>query len=237
MTNEIIPIEDELQDTEELYERLIIEIPKGQEPRRIDKFLMSRIEGATRNKIQQGIDNELVLVNDKPVKTNYKVRPYDKIVVFSNRNPESNEIVPENIPLNIAYEDEDVLLINKPAGLVVHPGSGNHSGTLINGVAWYLKQQNPNLEESGLARFGMVHRIDKNTTGLLVLAKNPKSMTDLAKQFFNHTVHRRYIALVWGDFEENEGTNDSGNYLPPIRKESTAKMPLPITKCLNDLIM
>ena len=207
MTNEIITTTDEeLQESEELYERLVIEIPKGQDPLRIDKFLMSRIEGATRNKIQQGIDNEMVLVNDKPVKTNYKVRPYDKIVVFSNRHPESNDIVPENIPLNIAYEDDDVLLINKPAGLVVHPGSGNHSGTLINGVAYYLKQQNPDIDENGLARFGMVHRIDKNTTGLLVLAKTPKAMTDLAKQFFNHTVHRRYIALVWGDFEENEGT-------------------------------
>jgi 23S rRNA pseudouridine1911/1915/1917 synthase len=123
MTNEIITTtEEDLQESEELYERLVIEIPKGQEPLRIDKFLMSRIEGATRNKIQQGIDNEMVMVNEKPVKTNYKVRPYDKIVVFSNRHPESNDIVPENIPLNIAFEDEDVLLINKPAGLVVHPG-------------------------------------------------------------------------------------------------------------------
>jgi 23S rRNA pseudouridine1911/1915/1917 synthase len=111
---------------------------------------MSRIENATRNKIQQGIDNEMVLVNDKPVKTNYKVRPYDKIIVFSNRHPESTDIVPENLPLNIAYEDEDVLIINKPAGMVVHPGSGNPSGTLINGVAYYLKQQNPDIEESGL---------------------------------------------------------------------------------------
>ena len=207
MTNEIInTIEDDLQENEELYERLVIEIAKGQEALRIDKFLMHRIEGATRNKIQQGIDNEMVLVNDKPVKANYKVKPYDKIVVFDNRHPESNDIIPENIPLNIVFEDEDVLLVNKPAGLVVHPGSGNPNGTLINGVAYYLQQQNPGLEENNLPRFGMVHRIDKNTTGLLVLAKTPKAMTDLARQFFNHTVHRRYIALVWGDFEENEGT-------------------------------
>jgi len=207
MTNEITTVsEEELQESEELYERLVIEVAKGQEALRIDKFLMHRIEGATRNKIQQGIDNEMVLVNDKPVKANYKVKPLDKIVVFDNRHPESNDIVPENIPLNIVFEDEDILLINKTAGMVVHPGSGNPNGTLINGVAYYLQQQNPGLEENDLPRFGMVHRIDKNTTGLLVLAKTPKAMTDLAKQFFNHTVHRRYIALVWGDFEEEEGT-------------------------------
>jgi len=207
MTNEITTVsEEELQESEELYERLVIEVAKGQEALRIDKFLMHRIEGATRNKIQQGIDNEMVLVNDKPVKANYKVKPLDKIVVFDNRHPESNDILPENIPLNIVFEDEDILLINKTAGMVVHPGSGNPNGTLINGVAYYLQQQNPGLEENDLPRFGMVHRIDKNTTGLLVLAKTPKAMTDLAKQFFNHTVHRRYIALVWGDFEEEEGT-------------------------------
>jgi 23S rRNA pseudouridine1911/1915/1917 synthase len=196
----------EINESEELYEKLVIEIAKGQEALRIDKFLMTRIEGATRNKIQQGIDNEMVMVNDKPVKSNYKVRPYDRIVVFTNRHPESNEIIPENIPLQIAYEDEEVLIVNKPAGLVVHPGSGNHNGTLINGVAYYLLQQNPTIEENTLPRFGMVHRIDKNTSGLLVLAKTPKAMTSLAKQFFNHTVHRRYIALVWGDVQQNEGT-------------------------------
>jgi len=198
--------EEELQENEALYERLVIEISKGQEALRIDKFLMHRIEGATRNKIQQAIDNEMVLVNDKPIKSNYKVKPYDKIVVFDNRNPESNDIIPENIPLNIVFEDDAILVVNKPAGLVVHPGSGNPSGTLINGVAYYLKQQDSEVEENALPRFGMVHRIDKNTTGLLVLAKTPQAMTDLAKQFFNHTVHRRYIALVWGDFTENEGT-------------------------------
>lgn len=198
--------EEEVNDSEELYEKLVIEITKGQEPLRIDKFLMARIEGATRNKIQQGIDNEMVLVNDKPVKTNYKVKPGDKIVVFDNRHPESNEIVPENIPLNITYEDEDILIVNKDAGMVVHPGSGNPNGTLINGIAYHLQQQKPGIQETDLPRFGMVHRIDKNTTGLIVLAKTPKAMTDLAKQFFNHTVHRRYIALVWGDFENDEGT-------------------------------
>jgi 23S rRNA pseudouridine1911/1915/1917 synthase len=206
LSTDLTNIDDELLENEELYERLVIEVPKGQDSLRIDKFLMTKVEGATRNKIQQGIDNEMVLVNDKPVKSNYKVRPYDKIVVFDNKNPETTDIIPENIPLNIGFEDDDVLIINKPAGMVVHPGSGNYNGTLVNGVAFYLQQQNPTVEENTLPRFGMVHRIDKNTTGLLVIAKNPAAMTNLAKQFYDHTVHRRYIALVWGDFEEDEGT-------------------------------
>lgn len=197
---------EEEQESEELYEKLSLEIDKGQAPLRIDKFLMARVEGSTRNKIQQAIENEMVLVNEKPVKSNYKIRPLDRITIFDNKHPESTDIVPENIPLDIVFEDTDILIVNKPAGMVVHPGSGNYNGTLINGVAYHLKQQNPDIEESGLNRFGMVHRIDKNTSGLLVLAKTPKAMNDLAKQFFNHTVHRRYIALVWGDFEEDEGT-------------------------------
>lgn len=198
--------EIEISDSEELYERLTLIIDKGQEPLRIDKFLMTRIEGATRNKIQQAIDNEMVLVNEKPVKTNYKVKPGDKIVVFDSRSPESSDIIPQDIPLNIAYEDESILIINKAAGMVVHPGSGNPNGTLINAVAFHLKQQDPNLDENTLPRFGLVHRIDKNTSGLLVMAKTQKAMTHLAKQFFNHTVHRRYIALVWGDVEKDQGT-------------------------------
>ncbi len=198
--------EEEIPDSESLYEKLVIEISKGQEPLRIDKFLMARIEGATRNKIQQGIENGMVLVNEQPVKTNYKVKPLDRITVFDSRHPESSTIVPEYMPLDIVFEDEHLLVINKPAGLVVHPGSGNPNGTLINGVAWHLQQQQPGISEEALPRFGMVHRIDKNTSGLLVLAKTPRAMNDLAKQFFQHTVHRRYSALVWGDFEEDRGT-------------------------------
>jgi len=204
-------------DAEELFERLTIVCAKGQEPLRIDKFLMGRIEGATRNKIQQGIEAERVLVNDKPIKSNYKIRPEDKIVIYQTYLPESNIIVPENIPFKIVYEDDDLMVIDKQAGMVVHPGSGNPGGTLVNAVAWYLKQQNPTIDETELSRFGLVHRIelsrfglvhriDKNTSGLLVMAKTPKAMTHLAKQFFDHTVHRRYVALVWGDFENDEGT-------------------------------
>ncbi len=198
--------EEGSDEGEELFERLHIVCAKGQEPLRIDKFLMNRIEGATRNKIQQGIENERVLVNGQPIKSNYKVRPLDDIIIYQTHEPESSEIVPENIPFKIVYEDEDLMVVDKEPGMVVHPGSGNPGGTLVNAVAWYLKQQNPDIDESELARFGLVHRIDKNTSGLLVMAKTPKAMTNLAKQFFDHTVHRRYVALVWGDFEEEEGT-------------------------------
>ena len=193
------------EDHDELFERETIICAKGQEPLRIDKFLMGRIEGATRNKIQQAIEAERVLLNDRPVKSNYKVRPLDKIIIYQDYSPDTSEIIPEDIPLKIVYEDDDVMVIDKDAGMVVHPGSGNPSGTLVNAVAFYLKKQNPQINEDDLARFGLVHRIDKNTSGLLVMAKTPKAMTNLAKQFFDHTVHRRYVALVWGDFEENEG--------------------------------
>ncbi|MFT3911274.1 MAG: RluA family pseudouridine synthase [Ferruginibacter sp.] len=198
-------IEDELSESEELYEKLVIQVSKGQISLRIDKFLMTRIEGATRNKIQQAIENELVLVNDKPIKSNYKIRGNDKIVIYDSHSPESSEIIPQNIPLDIVYEDDDLLVINKTVGMVVHPGCGNPDGTLINGIAYHLKH-NCGIEESELPRFGLVHRIDKNTSGLIVMAKTQKAMTDLAKQFFDHTVHRRYVAVVWGDFENEEGT-------------------------------
>lgn len=199
--------EEELhEEAEELFEKLSIIVSDGQEPLRIDKFLMGRIEGATRNKIQQGIEAERVLVNDKPIKSNYKIRPQDKIVIYQTHLPESNEIIPEDISFKIVYEDEELMVIDKAAGMIVHPGSGNPGGTLVNAIAFYLKQQNPDISEDELTRFGLVHRIDKNTSGLLVVAKTPRAMTHLAKQFFDHTVHRRYVALVWGDFEEDEGT-------------------------------
>jgi 23S rRNA pseudouridine1911/1915/1917 synthase len=173
---------------------------------RIDKFLMQRIEGATRNKIQQAIETGLVLVGGKSVKSNYKIRPQDSIILYSDTSREQTEIVPEQLNLNIVYEDEEVIIINKPVGMVVHPGCGNYNGTLANGIAFHLKQQDPTLTEHELPRFGMVHRIDKNTSGLIVLAKTESAAIDLANQFYDHTVYRRYIALVWGDFEEEDGT-------------------------------
>lgn len=200
-------VPEESQDiSDELYQRFVFNIDKGQEPYRIDKFLMGRIENATRNKLQQAINAGLVLVNNKAVKQNYKIKPFDQIIIYSDLSPESTEIVPEKMDLNIVYEDDDLLIINKPAGMVVHPGSGNYSGTLLNGVAWYLQQKNPEITEQVLPRFGLVHRIDKNTSGLLVLAKSDNAMRHLAKQFFDHTVKRQYLALVWGDVEKEKGT-------------------------------
>src|SRR6476661_11148636 len=198
--------EETSESSDELYQRFVFNADKGQEPYRIDKFLMNRIEGATRNKLQQAINAGLILVNNKEVKQNYKVKAYDQIVVYSDLSPESTEIIPEKIDLNIVHEDEDLLIINKPAGMVVHPGSGNYSGTLLNGVAYYLQNENPAISEETLPRFGLVHRIDKNTSGLLVLAKRDKAMRQLAKQFFDHTVKRQYVALVWGDVEKEAGT-------------------------------
>lgn len=198
--------EESPETNDELYQRFVFNADKGQEPYRIDKFLMNRIEGATRNKLQRAINTGLILVNNKEVKQNYKIKAFDQIVVYSDLSPESMEIVPEKMNLDIVYEDEDLLLINKPAGMVVHPGSGNYSGTLLNGVAWYLKTENPDISEDILPRFGLVHRIDKNTSGLLVLAKTDRAMRNLAKQFFDHTVKRQYRALVWGDVEKDQGT-------------------------------
>lgn len=198
---------NDVQDNnDELYERFNITIDKGQDQLRIDKFLVNRIEGATRNKVQKAINAGMVLVNDKEVKSNYKIKPLDSIIVYSDMSPEETDVVPEKMDLNIVFEDEDLMIINKPAGMVVHPGSGNYTGTLLNGVSYYLKQQNPDLSEDQLPRFGLVHRIDKNTSGLLVLAKTDKAMRHLAKQFFDHTISRKYVALAWGDLKEDSGT-------------------------------
>lgn len=202
--NNELPVGVETSD--ELFERFAITIDKGQEPLRIDKFLMHRIEGATRNKLQQSINLGMVTVNGKEVKPNYKVKPGDAIIIYSDMSPDETDVVPEKMDLNIVYEDTDIMIINKPAGMVVHPGSGNYSGTLLNGVSYYLREQNPDISEYVLPRFGLVHRIDKNTSGLLVLAKSEKAMKHLAKQFFDHTISRKYIALAWGDVEKDSGT-------------------------------
>lgn len=181
------------------------EVDKGQESIRIDKFLMSKIEGATRNKIQQGLENGQVLVNDGQVKSNYKVRPGDLIKVYDQEVVDYNTIVPEEMELEIIFEDEQILIINKPAGLVVHPGTGNPSGTLVNGVAYHIYGPNPE-EEIMLHRVGLVHRIDKDTSGLILIAKTEDAMKSLANQFKNKTVHRVYLGLVWGNVEKDEGT-------------------------------
>lgn len=189
------------QEEQELYEHIRIVADKGQALLRLDKFLMNRIENTSRNRIQNAIDAGSVLVNDKPVRASYKVRPLDVITVVLPDPPRDTEVYPEDIPLDIIYEDDDVLLVNKEAGMVVHPGYNNYTGTLVNALTHHLNQL-PTLP-GNTGRPGLVHRIDKDTSGLLVIAKNEWAMTYLAKQFFEHSIERRYIALVWGDIEQD----------------------------------
>jgi len=189
------------QDEQDLYEHLRIVVDKGQSLLRIDKFLMHRIENASRNRIQNAIDLGNVLVNDKPIKPSYKVKPLDVISVVLPHPPRDTEVYPENIDLNIVYEDDDLLIVNKPAGMVVHPGYNNYTGTLVNGLVYHF-QQLPTLPGND-GRPGLVHRIDKDTSGLLLISKNERAMTWLARQFYEHTITRKYLALVWGDMPED----------------------------------
>lgn len=191
-------------DGRELYEHFRFEADKGQALLRVDKFLVARMEKTSRNRIQQAAEAQCIIVNGKAVKANYKVKPYDIVSIVMDRPRYELEIIPENIPLDIIYEDSDLLVVNKPAGLVVHPGHGNYSGTLVNALAWHFKD-NPDYDVND-PRMGLVHRIDKDTSGLLVIAKTPDAKTHLGKQFFNKTTKRQYIALVWGDFNDNNGT-------------------------------
>ncbi len=195
-------------EEEELYEAYRIVVDPRQTPIRIDKFLMTRMEKASRNIIQNGISDGKILVNDSVVKSNYKVRPDDVIkVYFSEDNTYEFEVLGEDIPLDIRYEDDDLLVIYKPPGLVVHPGVGNRTGTLVNGLVYYLESKKlPVMEGNNLDRPCLVHRIDKDTSGLMVVAKNDHAMTSLAKQFFDHSIEREYIALVWGAPEPPSGT-------------------------------
>ncbi|HAI56968.1 MAG: RluA family pseudouridine synthase [Saprospiraceae bacterium] len=197
------------QDYNELHELQTMTVDKGQGPIRIDKFLMARMEQMSRNRLQNGIADGLITVNDKPVKTNYKVRPLDVIKVYLTEAPRDRTILPEEMDLDIIHEDEDVMVINKPPGLVVHPGVGNYSGTLVNGLAHYFQNHPLPLKEGNENdRPGLVHRIDKDTSGLMVIAKNENAMTNLAAQFFDHTIDREYLALVWSCPDPEVGTID-----------------------------
>ena len=193
-----------IAETSELYEHFRVVVDKGQAPIRIDKYLFERIVNASRNRIQKAADAGFVMANGKPVKSNYKIKPQDILTVMMDRPRYENDIIPEDIPLNIVYEDNDLMVINKPAGLVVHPGCGNYHGTLVNAIAWHLKD-NP-LYDPNDPQVGLVHRIDKDTSGLLVVAKTPNAKTHLGLQFFNKTTKRKYNALVWGIMEQDEGT-------------------------------
>lgn len=176
---------------------------KGQSLLRVDKFLMDRMEGVSRNKIQQAAEVECILVNEKPVKSNYKIKPLDKVAFVMDRPRIDFGIIPEDIPLNIVYEDDDLIIVNKPPNFVVHPGHGNYTGTLLNAIAYHLKDM-PNFDANDPS-LGLVHRIDKDTSGLLLIAKNENAKSHLAKQFLYKTIKRQYVALVWGVIEQNEG--------------------------------
>ena len=194
-----------VEDSEdEFYEHFRFVADKGQSLLRVDKFLVTRIENASRNRIQLAADAGYIHANGKPVKSNYKVKPADVITVVMDRPRRELEIIPEDISLNILFEDDDVIVINKSPGLVVHPGHGNYTGTLVNAIAWHLKGS-PHYDSTD-PRLGLVHRIDKNTSGLLVIAKNPNAKTSLGIQFFNKTTQRKYLALVWGNVKEETGT-------------------------------
>ena len=208
--DEIFEDDELLDDVQEsdagdggLYEHFRIVADAGQEPLRIDKFLFEHMQHSSRNRIQQAAEAGYIHANGRPVKSNYKVRPGDVLTLMLTRPPHDTSILPEDIPLDIVYEDDQLMVVNKAAGMVVHPGAGNFTGTLVNAMAWHMKdvpEYDPNSPEVGL-----VHRIDKDTSGLLLIAKTPEAKQNLGKQFFIKTTHRSYHALVWGHMKEDEG--------------------------------
>lgn len=194
----------DVEQGSELFEHFRFEVDKGQSAMRIDKYLTMHIVGISRNRIQQAAEAKCILVNDVAVKSNYKVKPGDTISIVMDRPRREMEVIPQDIPLDVVYEDDDLMVINKPAGLVVHPGFGNYEGTLVNAVAWLLKDT-PEYDAKD-PRLGIVHRIDKDTSGLLVVAKNAFAKAHLSAQFFHKTTKRQYVALVWGQPTEDSGT-------------------------------
>lgn len=195
---------DEIDENSELFEHFRFKADKGQNVLRIDKFLVNKLEDTSRSKIKAAAEVGCIRVNDKEVKANYKVKPNDEIVILLSYPRKEYELIPENIPVNIVYEDDHLLVVNKEPGMVVHPAQGNYSGTLVNALAWHLKELD--MFNSSDSRAGLVHRIDKNTSGLLVVAKTDKAISHLGKQFFNKTSYRKYQALIWGLPKEPEGT-------------------------------
>lgn len=196
--------EDFDEEEVELYEHYRLVVDKGQTPTRIDKFIADKIANASRNRVQQSIDAGTILVNGQPTKSNYKIKPKDEIKIMLTMPPRETEVLAENIPLDILYEDADLMVVNKPPGMVVHPAHGNWTGTLVNGLVYHFEHL-PEMKGNA-GRPGLVHRIDKDTSGLLVIAKNEEAMTHLAAQFFHHTIERTYYALVWAEPEQDQGT-------------------------------
>ncbi len=210
MLEDAIENESGEEEEKELYEHHYIKVEKGQVMMRIDKFLMIRLQNATRTKLQQACEAESILVNGKPVKSNYRIKPLDEISIVMSKPPRDIEVIPENIPINVVYEDDHICVVNKEPGMVVHPAYGHYSGTLVNALAWRFKNLPTSKQKlaDGLTidRPGLVHRIDKNTSGIIIIAKTELAMTRLAKDFFDRNLDRKYIAIVWGDVKEDSGT-------------------------------
>ncbi len=222
-TDDITAGIEQLPDDDMLYEHLRLEVDRGQEPVRIDKYMSEHVQHTSRNRIQKAADAGFIFVGGKSVKSNYKVKPGDVITLMLDRPHYDTAIEPEDIPLDIVYEDDALLVVNKPAGLVVHPGVGNFHGTLVNAVAWHLRDMpayDPNDPSVGL-----VHRIDKDTSGLLVVAKTAEAKTELGAQFFNHDTHRSYQALVWGNITEDKGTIEGNIGRDPRDRQRMAVFP------------
>jgi 23S rRNA pseudouridine1911/1915/1917 synthase len=198
--------EKEVSEQEELYEHYHFSVDKGQSPLRIDKFLMNHVGNTSRNRIQNACDADCILVNGKAVKSNYKVKPGDEVQIVLPEPVREIELIPQNIPIDIVYEDDDLIIVNKRAGMVVHPAYGNYKDTLMNALVYHFENLPHHKGNVHRNRPGLVHRIDKNTSGLLVIAKTEIAMAQLAKEFYERTIERTYLALVWGDFKEDAGT-------------------------------
>lgn len=217
------PVDEEDEEVDQLYEHYAIRADQGQEPLRVDRFLVNMMPKISRSRIQRAASSGFIFVNGEPVKSNYKVKPLDRVSMRLERPPMTLEITPQEMPLEIVYEDDWLLVVNKPAGLVVHPGHGNWDGTLLNGLAWYLRN-NPDFDVNDPA-IGLVHRIDKDTSGLLVIAKTAEVKSSLGKQFFDHSTRREYVAVIWGHMDPAEGVLRSNLARHPRDRTRMASFP------------
>lgn len=217
------PVDEEDDEVDQLYEHYAIRADQGQEPLRVDRFLVNIMPKISRNRIQRAASSGFIFVNGEPVKSNYKVKPLDRVSMRLERPPMTLEITPQEMPLEIVYEDDWLLVVNKPAGLVVHPGHGNWDGTLLNGLAWYMRN-NPDFDVNDPA-IGLVHRIDKDTSGLLVIAKTAEVKSALGKQFFDHSTRREYVAVIWGHMDPADGVLRSNLARDPRDRTRMAAFP------------
>ena len=217
------PVDEEDEEVDQLYEHYAIRADQGQEPLRVDRFLVNMMPKISRNRIQRAASSGFIFVNGEPVKSNYKVKPLDRVSMRLERPPMTLEITPQEMSLEIVYEDDWLLVVNKPAGLVVHPGHGNWDGTLLNGLAWYLRN-NPDFDVNDPA-IGLVHRIDKDTSGLLVIAKTAEVKSALGKQFFDHSTRREYVAVIWGHMDPADGVLRSNLARDPRDRTRMAAFP------------